>query len=123
MSFDARVLLDPLIYRVLYGDTLDEYVYVELISLPLIRQTKEPAGLILVRNSLLLKCRPFIPHPMVLIRRDQKPIPQADSSEDKIHPITIVSHREFPTEQRAAQALLTPLLQKRDLLEPFERKQ
>jgi hypothetical protein len=109
--------------RVLYGDTLDEYVYIELIGLPLIRQTKEPAGLILVRNPLLLKCRPSLPHPIVLVRRDQKSVAQVDAGESEIHPITIVSHREFPAEQKAAQALLTPLLQKRDLLEPFERLQ
>jgi hypothetical protein len=108
--------------RVLYGNTLDEYIHVELIGLPLVKGVKEKPSLILVRNPLLLRLRPSLSCPVVLVRRDQKAaINTNESDEVELKPIMITSHREFPAEASAAQAMLASLLQRRDLLEPFER--
>jgi len=108
--------------RVLYGDTLEEYTHVELIGLPLIKAADEKPSLVLVQNALLLRMRPFLSLPVVLVRRDQKSvIGTAGSDANDMKPITISSHREFPAEAASAQATLRPLMQRRDLLEPFER--
>jgi hypothetical protein len=112
------------IQRMLYGDTLEEYVYVELIGVPLIKAAKEKPGLILVRNPLLLRIRPFLSYPVVLIRRDSKSATTTGgTAENEPKPVIVSPHREFPTEASAAQAMLAPLMQKRDPLEPFERLQ
>lgn len=112
------------IQRMLYGDTLQEYVYVELIGVPLVKAAKEKPSLVLVRNPILLRVRPSLPCPVVLIRRDPKAASVASGTgEGDLKPVAISAHREFPTEASAAQAMLAPLMQKRDLLEPFERVQ
>jgi len=108
--------------RVLYGDTLEEYVHVELIGLPLIRAAREKPSLILVQNASLIRIRPFVSCPVVLIRRDRgSAIASGETSENALRPVTISSHREFPAEATSAQSMLAPLMQRRDLLEPFKR--
>jgi hypothetical protein len=108
--------------RVLYGETLDEYIHVELIGIPLIRAAREKSGLILVQKAVLLRIRPHLPCPVVLVRHDQKIINSSDeNNENALQSVTISSHREYPAEVASAQALLAPLMQRRDVLEPFER--
>ena len=112
------------IQRMLYGDTLEEYVNVELIGVPLIKAAKEKPSLILVRNPMLLRIRSLLPYPVILVRREFKPTTSASATGESDIKTTIVSsHREYPSETSAAQAMLAPLMQKRDLLEPFERLQ
>ena len=106
--------------RMLYGDTLEEYIQVELIGVPLITLTKEKPNLVLLRNVGLLRVRPRIPYPAVLIQRDSKLTANASA---EVRLVTIVSHREFAQEAAMAQERLAPLMQRRDLLEPFERLQ
>ncbi|MBU1748724.1 MAG: hypothetical protein KKA73_13635 [Chloroflexi bacterium] len=110
--------------RVLYGDTLEEYIYVQLIGVPLVKDAKEKPGLILVRHPMLLRIRPFLSYPVVLVRSDQKAtMATSEIGSGDLKPIVISSHREFPSEANAAQAQLALLMQRRDLLEPFERVQ
>lgn len=111
------------IQRVLYGDTLDDYVHIDLIGVPLIRAAKEKLSLILVANPSLLRIRPKLSSPMVLIRRDSKSSNNSptDADDSNLRTVTITAHRDFPTEAPAAQAMLASIMQKRDLLEPFER--
>jgi hypothetical protein len=106
--------------RVLYGNTLDEYVLVELISVPVMKVAKEKPNLILVRNALFLQARPLLQYPVVLISRDSKTALAPDTS-DALKPIVISSHRDFSAEASTARQMLATLMQKRDLLEPFER--
>jgi hypothetical protein len=109
--------------RVLYGDTLDEYIHVGLIGVPLVNAAKEKASLILVRNPLLLRIRPLVACPVVLVRQDQKATSGTNDASETIKPIIISSHRDFPGETSSAQMMLKSLMQRRDLLEPFERLQ
>jgi len=108
------------IQRVLYGDTLEEYIHVELIGVPLIKATKERPGLVLLRSSGLLRIRPYVECPVVLVRSDSK-LTDDPGKPGEVRPVTISSHREFPAEASAAQSMLAPLMRQRDLLEPFER--
>lgn len=101
--------------RVLYGDTLDEHIYVELIGVPLLKAAKEKASLVIVRKPIFLIIRPQVSVPVVLVRdRDVE-------SKGGLKRAELVSHSEFPTEAASAQAMLAKLMGKRDLFEPFER--
>lgn len=106
--------------RVLYGNTLDEYLFVELIGLPLLRVAKEKPSLILVRNPLFLKMRPSLQHPVVLVSRDNKSA-LAPGTSDELKLVAITSHRDFSAEASTARQMLATLMQRRDLLEPFDR--
>ncbi len=105
--------------RILYGYTLEEYVHVELLSLPLVNEVKEKPSLIIVRNPLLLTLRKRISYPVVLVRHDQN-APVGDGSSN-LKAIVLTSHREFPAETASAQSMLGAIMSQRDLLEPFER--
>ncbi len=102
--------------RILYGDTLDEYVHVELIALPLLSAAKERPTVVLVRNPILLKVRPGLTYPTVLVRTDMS---NAGAGAHRL--VMITGHPTFPAEASAVQAMLAPLMQRRDVLEPFDR--
>jgi hypothetical protein len=108
--------------RTLYGNTLEEYMYVELISIPLIKELREEVDLIIITSPGLLRIRPKISIPVALI--SESDIPSSENiDEDKSHGklLTITTHDDFPSEDLAARSLIVSIMQKRDLLEPFER--
>lgn len=108
--------------RILYGNTLEGYVYVELIGVPLIKAAKEKPTMVLVRNPVLLRIRPHISYPVALLRIDQKSSVNEDAGGEGDHKFfTFVTHRDFPGETASIQSALAPLTQRADLLEPFER--
>ena len=100
--------------RVLYGNTLDSYVFVDLIGTPLVTATKESVDLALVEDERFLDIRPNVNVPVILLDRSAQ---GGDTSS-----VTLRAHPQFETEQAAARSQLVPLLNaRRDLLEPFER--
>lgn len=101
--------------RALYGDTLEDYIHIELISVSLIRELRESVDLIIVSYPPLLNIRPKISIPVALISNSSK------TSEDKLNLFSITTHAEFPDEDPVAKSLLTRVMEKRDLFEPFER--
>lgn len=106
--------------RMLYGNTLDEYVLVELVSKPLLNVAKEKPNLILVRNPLFLQARPLLQYLVVLISKDTKTaVTQGTSEELKLWAVS--AHRDFSAEASTARQMLATLMQKQDLMEPFER--
>ncbi len=108
--------------RALYGNTLEDYMHIELISVPLIKELREEVDLIIISSPPLLRIRPKISIPVALISSDEKPVSEnsdGDSNNGKL--LTITTHDEFPRESPIAQSLLIPIMQKRDFLEPFER--
>jgi len=100
--------------RVLYGKTLDSYVFVDLIGTPLVTATKESIDLALVEDERFLEIRPNVKVPVVLL---------ALSGQDGTAPsVTLRTHPRFETEEAAVRSQLIPLFnEQRDLLEPFER--
>lgn len=108
--------------KVLYGNTLEDYMYIELISIPLIKELREDVDLLLVSSPPLLRIRPKISIPVALVSGDSIPDSEnsnGDDSNGKL--LTITTHDDFPRENSVAHSLLVPIMQKRDLLEPFER--
>jgi len=103
------------VQQILYGASLKNYVYGELICAPLVKATKEKISIVLIKDDYLIAMRPLVPTPVILIR------PTGPQISDGIKPMTFSSHRNFQNELTFAQTILTPIMQKHDLLEPFER--
>lgn len=109
--------------KVLYGSTLEDYIHIELISIPLIRELREEVDLLIVSSPPLLRLRPKISLPLALVSGDMNLISENSDKENggRGKLITITTHDEFPSENSIAKSILLPIMQKRDLLEPFER--
>jgi hypothetical protein len=109
--------------RTLYGNTLGDYVLIELISVPLIKELREDVNLIIVSSPPLLRIRPKISIPVALIKGETNLTNENSEKESgsSRRLITIITHHEFPSENPIAQSILSPIMQKRDLFEPFER--
>jgi hypothetical protein len=103
------------VQQILYGASLKDYVYGELVCAPLVKATKEKLSLVLTKENFLISMRPLVSTPVILIR------PNSAQASDGIRSVSFSSHRNFQNELAFAQTILTPVLQKHDLLEPFER--
>ncbi len=97
--------------KILYGNSLVEYMYGELISLPLLKQLKESVSLAICRDEHILIARPNLQFPLVYLKKSQKPTAE----------IIIQTHKNFPGEKSQAEVLLSALSQQIDIFEPFER--
>jgi hypothetical protein len=101
--------------QILYGASLRDHVYGEMICVPLVKATKEKLSIVLTKDNFLLSMRPLIGIPVIFIQAN------AVQAGDVIRPVNFASHRNFPNELSFSQTILSPILQKHDLLEPFDR--
>ena len=106
--------------RVLYGKTLPEYVYGELISFPLVRAVKEKISLAIVKNENLLIMRPKLSIPVVLIFTKTDGITTGQTAET-IGAFAFRAHPAYAGEGDWANTLLTDLIARHDPFEPFSR--
>jgi len=98
--------------RVLYGGTLDEYICVDLIGIPLVNKTREDVALVLVDDERFLEVRPYVDVPMLLVTR----------STERESGVSFRTYPGFESEKVVIQTLqLEVLSSAKDLLEPFER--
>jgi len=103
------------VQQILYGASLKEYVYGELICVPLIKATKEKLSLVLIKDNYLVAMRPLVSTPIILIQSTGSQLTETPKQ------FTFYCHRNFQNEIAFAQTILNPISQKHDLLEPFER--
>ncbi len=103
------------VQQILYGSSLKDYVYGELICAPLVKATKEKLSMVLTKDNYLIAIRPLVPTPVIFIHSNGAQV------SDGIKPVTFSPHRNFQNELAFAQTILTPIMQNHDLLEPFER--
>jgi len=101
--------------QMLYGTSLKEYVYGELICAPLIKATKEKISFVLTKERYILEVRPLVAVPIVLMSYDDTAVGNG------LKPVSFQVQKDYPAELSHAQTLLTPIAQKLDLMEPFER--
>jgi hypothetical protein len=101
--------------QMLYGTSLKDYVYGELICAPLIKATKEKISFVLTRERYIMEVRPLVGVPIVLLAYNEK------GAADGVKPISFQVHKDYSSEFSPAQTVLTPITQKLDLMEPFER--
>lgn len=101
--------------QMLYGTSLKEYVYGELICAPLIKATKEKISYVLTKERYIMEVRPLVAVPIVLMSCNDK------AAGDGVKTIGFQMHKDYSTELSQAKVVLTPITQKLDLMEPFER--
>jgi hypothetical protein len=106
--------------RVLYGNTLADYVYGELIGVPLIKAIKEKLSLVVCRNEKLLIMRPNLDIPVVVITKTAQDI-RSEKPEEVFSTLSFKAHSSYSGEEEWARALLTKLIEKQDAFEPFDR--
>lgn len=103
------------VQQILYGASLKDYVYGELICVPLVKATKEKLSVVLVKEIFLISMRPLVSVPVIIVR------PSNSQIGDGIRSVSFSPHQNFQSELSFAQTILMPVMQKHDLLEPFER--
>jgi hypothetical protein len=103
------------VQQILYGSSLKDYVYGELICAPLVKATKEKLSMVLVKENFLISMRPLVSVPIIVIR------PNTSQSSNGIRSVSFSPHPNFQNELSFAQTILMPIIQKHNLLEPFER--
>jgi hypothetical protein len=100
--------------RVLYGGTLDGYIFVDLIGIPLINKARETVSLVLVEEDEFLDVRPLVDIPVARLARGPKGTTQ-DQLSLEVHP-------DFKTEKAFVESSLRDLAALGiDLADPFER--
>jgi hypothetical protein len=103
------------IQQMLYGASLKDYVYGELICAPLVKATKETLSLVLAKEPYIVAMRPLVSVPVILVHQDGK------SPGDGLKPVNLSAHKGYQGELSFAQTILAPVMQSHDLTEPFER--
>jgi len=108
---------------ILYGSSLSEYVYSELIFRPLVQSTKEKLSLVVTKDRNFLNLRPLIEVPVIYLsekkEKDSLPI-NSSGSESPIGYINC--HRKFMSELQPAQKLILEVCNEvKNIHEPFER--
>ena len=118
--------------KALYGNTLEPYVFNQLIGLPLTQAlTKQPACYI-VKNTMLLELREHISSPVVHIEQYGGSLSASDSSSPDNHiqlsseitgfqPITAKFMNGYESDYEIIRDKLEETFKRIDLLEPFER--
>ncbi len=103
--------------QILYGASIKDYVYGELICAPLVRATKEKLSVVLVKEPYILAMRPLVSVPVILVKNEHNQVL------DGVKPVNLLfsSHKNFMNELSYAQTILAPVVQKHNLIEPFDR--
>lgn len=116
--------------NVLYGDTIEQYILVELIGKPLFDAMSDKPDLILVKDPIFLDLRQKINTPILQVAKEEEINTSANgdnvfqmfsSSSGRFDPIVIIAHSHFPEDKQIAKDLLTRIFNRYDLNEPFDR--
>lgn len=95
--------------QLLYGVTLKDYLYGELIGLPLVRSVKEKIDILLVREKKLLSIRPSVAFPILMLYQE--------GNVTQGHTLSTVVHEEYPHDENS----LPYIAEIGDISEPFDR--
>lgn len=95
--------------KILYGDTLYEYICNELVGLPMLKALESKPDLVLVRDAEFLKLRPYVEIPVLWVRAtvDGQYVLQALPGHDQ--------------EAEAGRDVLPKRLRGHNVMEPFVR--
>jgi len=105
--------------------------YVELIASPLLNSATKKPNIVIVSDAILLIFRDKISVPVALVQKETEiHITEDDQSRGiitsetgKFEPIVMTVHRGYPDDKKIAGEMLTDILMRRSLLEPFGRIQ
>ncbi len=127
----TNIIKPTKLQRTLYGKILMEHIYVELIAAPLMNSSEKKPNLVIIADELLLNFRDKISVPVAFVQKETEiHIPDDDQSRGviasttgKFEPIVMTVHKNYPDDKKLAGEMLTEILSKRSLLEPFDRIQ
>jgi len=115
----------------LYGDTLEQHIMVELIGLPLITSLKDRPALILIREAVFMRARPRVEIPIIRLVKEESlavsstgegnPTQLLHSASGRFDPVVLAAHAKFSSDREQAKAILAEIFDNHDLLEPFDR--
>jgi hypothetical protein len=95
--------------RILYGDTLREYICIDLVGLPMLESLEGKPDLILVRDPEFLKLRPKVEIPVLWARGTEN------------SQYMLQAHPGYDQEAEVGRDLLPKRLRGRNIMEPFMR--
>ena len=95
--------------RILYGDTLREYICIHLVGLPMLEAMESKPDLILVRAPEFLKLRPQIEVPVLWARATEN------------SQYVLQAHPGYDQEAEIGRDMLPKRLRGRNIMEPFVR--
>lgn len=121
--------------QLLYGDSLETYIGVNLCGIPLIESLQNKPSLIVVHKEVLLGVRATISCPVIFIRRAEEAIDMKTSDSPEIthkrerincstgrfQPIVFASHPDFDDDRTSARKVIEKIFSYLDPIEPFER--
>ena len=118
--------------KALYGNTLEPYVFNQLIGLPLTQALTNQPVCYIVKNTMLLELREYIDSPVVHIEQYGGSLSTSDSSTPDSHiqlrsdtaglqPITARFMNGYESDYEMVRERLEETFKRIDLLEPFER--
>jgi hypothetical protein len=115
--------------NMLYGDTIEQYIAVELIGKPLFNAASEKPDVILVKEPDFLDLRPKINIPVLQFIKEAEinasetrgNFQKFVSSSGKFEPIVIRTNSQFPEDKEISKDLLANIFNRYDLTEPFAR--
>jgi hypothetical protein len=95
--------------KVLYGDTLQEYICTDLVGLPMLQDLEAKPDMILVRDAEFLKLRPRVEIPVLWVRAT------VDGQ------FVLQAFPGYEQEAEAGRDTLPRRLRGRSIMEPFQR--
>jgi len=113
------------IQQILYGQTLQPYIFSDLIGKALVERTSTPVALILVDRPELLELRKSVTQPLVCVAPGSHASAIPDGSRRistaETAPPNISCHPNFLDDATTAQAILSRMGEGTDRQEPFGR--
>jgi hypothetical protein len=112
------------IQQILYGQTLQPYIFSDLIGKALVERTSTSVALILVDRPELLELRKSVTQPLVYVLSGSDtrvPIGSDRISTAENAPSSIAWHPNFPDDAATARAILNRMGDVTDRQEPFGR--
>lgn len=115
--------------KTLYGNIIDEHILVELIAEPLFNACTKKPDIVIVTDDLLLSFRKKVSIPVAVLKEETELHVSEDdptrgiitSESGKFQPVVTNVHNDFMEDKKLVAEMLTPILSKRSLTEPFER--
>jgi hypothetical protein len=122
VEFRLTTLVQPnRVQEILYGSTLNEYIFADLIGKTLIEKTTTQPHLVVTDTPTLLPLRSRIEVPVIAIATDKKLVAETLPLKHARSPHGILYSSKFPDDGPLIQQLLETIDQSVDLDEPFAR--
>ena len=116
--------------RALYGNTLESYLFTELIGVPLVNSLNSSPNCVIVGNRMLLGLREHVETPVIHLEKygeslnpssGQLQHKRLESSLGGFQPITANTYNGYTADYESVREMLEQIFNHVDLLEPFER--